>query len=234
MKLNLFISKSGFCSRRKAALLVKDGKVSVNNKIISEPWFEVGAEDIVKIGNKAIGQVKKYTYIIFNKPVGVTTTLCDKFAEKKIIDFIPKNFDKVYPVGRLDKFSHGLILLTNDGDLCYRMTHPKYEVEKEYVVFIEGPVDKDLPQRLEKGNRDEGDLLKVKKAFIEKSGPDKSKIKVIVCEGKKRHLRRLFSSFGLKVIDLKRVRIGKLMLGDIKEGRYRVIDSKIARLGIQN
>jgi len=234
MKLNLFISKSGFCSRRKAALLVKEGKVSVDNKIVAEPWFEVGPESVVKIGNKTIGSVNKHTYIMFNKPAGVTTTLSDRFAQKKIIDFIPKHFSGVYPVGRLDKFSRGLILLTNDGDLCYRMTHPKYEVEKEYMVCIEGRADENLPQKLKKGVMDEEDLLKVKEAVIEKSGSEKSRIKVVVCEGKKRHLRRLFMSFGLKVLDLQRVRIGKLTLGDLREGGYKVIDIKIARLGIQN
>ena len=123
MHLNVFIAKSGFCSRRKAATYIKEGKAIVNGKIVFEPWLDVKDTDSVKVGGKHI-KLKQDIYIIFNKPKGVTTTVEDKFALKKVIDFIPEKMGRVYPVGRLDKFSRGLILLTNDGDLCYRFTHP--------------------------------------------------------------------------------------------------------------
>ena len=110
-------------------MLIKDGKVAVNGKTIMEPWFEVSERDAVKVGKRLLNSEKE-VYILFNKPRGVTTTSEDKFAEVKITDLIPKRFGRVYPVGRLDKSSRGLIVLTNDGDLCQRLTHPSFEIEK--------------------------------------------------------------------------------------------------------
>jgi len=225
MKLNLFISRSGFCSRRDAADFVKEGKVTVNGKIVKEPWTEVADADAVKVGGKKLN-TEKQIYILFNKPKGVTTTSDDKFAEKMITDFVPKSFGRVYPVGRLDKPSKGLIILTNDGELCHRFTHPKFEIEKEYLVTIEGKADEPLLKRLKKGVEDDGDILKVKSADIQKTWTGRAQIRVIVCEGKKRHLRRLFERLGYKVFDLIRIRIGKITLGDLKEGRFKIVDKK--------
>jgi len=137
MRLNLFVAKSGCASRRKADLLIKEGKVKVNGEVKSEPWFLVKEEDLVEISGKKIFP-KNYVYLIFNKPRGVTTTCDDPFAKSKVVNFLPKKYKGVYPAGRLDKLSRGLLFFTNDGNLCYRLTHPKFGVEKEYLVFIEG------------------------------------------------------------------------------------------------
>ena len=225
MNLNAFISKSGYCSRRKAADLVKDGKVTVNGKPIREPWYEVKNGDAVNVAGRVIGPAK-HLYIILNKPKGVTSTLEDRFAAKKIIDLIPQKFGRVYPVGRLDKDSRGLIILTNDGDLCHSLTHPKFEIEKEYVVTVKGEVEPNVIRKLKKGVEDEGDILKVREAAIERSAADKAAIRVIICEGKKRHLRRLFTRLGFDVVDLVRIRIGVLRLGDLRDGRFKVVDKK--------
>lgn len=226
MRLNLYISTSGYCSRRKADLLIKDGKVKVDGKIVTEPWFYVKNGSFVKAEDKLLKEEDK-VYLAFNKPKGVTTTLSDKFAEKKITDFLPKSLARVYPVGRLDKLSRGLLILTNDGDLCYSLSHPKFEIEKEYIVLVKGCFDSSSHKKLKDGVQDGGDILKVKSADIKKVGWDKFSIKVIVCEGKKRHLRRLFESLGLKVLDLKRTRIGPFKLGDLKEGSFRMIDDRV-------
>ena len=225
MKLNLFISRSGFCSRRDAADLVKNGKVTVNGNVVTEPWTEVTEADAIKIAGKKLNEEKK-VYILFNKPKGVTTTSEDKFAEKVITDFVPKSFGRVYPVGRLDKPSRGLIILTNDGELCHRFTHPKFEIEKEYLVTVDGEVDDSLEKRLKKGVEDEGEILKVRSADIRKRWSGRVQIRVVVCEGKKRHLRRLFERLGCKVFDLTRTRIGNITLGDLKEGRFKLVDKK--------
>lgn len=225
MKLNAYLARSGLCSRRKAALLVKEGRVALNGKIVLEPWLEVTELDRVVADKKAVTN-EKNIYIVFNKPKGITVTLEDPFASRKIIDFIPKGMGRVYPVGRLDRLSRGLIILTNDGELCYQLTHPKFETEKEYFVIVKGTVDDKLLHRLRKGIKEGPDILKVKSAFIERSASDKATIKVVVCEGKKRHLRRLFRALGLDVLDIRRVRIGNLNLGGLREGEFKVVDKK--------
>jgi len=225
MKLNAFISRSGFCSRRKAAAFIKEGKVKVNAKVIYEPWYELKEKDCVKIGSKAL-HTERNIYIILNKPRGTTATSEDKFAEKKVTDLIPKHLGRVYPVGRLDKDSRGLMILTNDGDLCNKLTHPRFEVEKEYLLKVKGKPDAAAIEKMKKGIRDGGDFLNIKSAFIRWSKTSKTQIKVIVCEGKKRHLRRLFNRAGFPVLDLKRERIGRLRLGDLAEGAFKVIDKQ--------
>ncbi|MDD5174361.1 MAG: pseudouridine synthase [Candidatus Omnitrophica bacterium] len=224
MRLNLYISKSGHCSRRKADLLIKEGKVRVNDRVVTEPWFNVEDGSSVKAGDALLSGEARIC-LLFNKPKGVTTTLSDKFAEKKITDCLPKSLGRIYPVGRLDKLSRGLIILTNDGDLCYHISHPKFEIEKEYMLLVKGRLDDSIHRKLKDGVRSGEDILKVKDAQIEKTGQDEFSVRVIVCEGKKRHLRRLFESLGLKVLDLKRTRIGPFRLGDLKEGSYRIIDA---------
>lgn len=225
MKLNLFISRSGYCSRRNAALFVKDGKVTVNGNIVKEPWYDVAQTDAVKVCGKLLAQ-EKQMYVLFNKPKGVTATCEDKFAEVLITDLIPKRFGRLYPVGRLDKDSHGLIILTNDGDLCHRFTHPKFEIEKEYLVTVKGEVDESIIKKLEKGISDNGEVLKVKSAVISKSWTNRAQLDVVICEGKKRHLRRLFTGIGYKVQDLLRIRIGKIHLGGLRDGKLKVVDKK--------
>jgi 23S rRNA pseudouridine2605 synthase len=225
MKLNLFIAKSGYCSRRNAAILIKDGKATVNGKTVLEPWFDVSDGDAVKACGKLLG-TEKQVYILFNKPRGVTATCEDKFAEEKITDLIPRRFGRVYPVGRLDKASRGLIILTNDGDLCHRFTHPKFEIEKEYIVTIEGPVEESLIKKLVRGVEDYGEILKVKSASVVRAWSNKTQMDVVICEGKKRHLRRLFEALGYKTLDLIRIRIGKIKLGDLKDGKLKLVDKK--------
>lgn len=225
MNLNVFLAKSGFCSRRDASVLVKEGKVVVNGKVVLEPWHKISAGDMVKANGRLLKQ-EKNVYIIFNKPKGVTTTLEDRFADSTVVDFIPKNLGRVYPVGRLDKPSRGLIILTNDGDLCYRLTHPKFEVEKEYFVTVKGRFDGSVISKLKRGVKDGEDILRVKSAYLEHADESRSRIRVIACEGKKRHLRRLFEDLGFEVTDLVRVRIGGLNLGSLKEGQFKVVDIK--------
>jgi len=225
VNLNVFIAKSGYCSRRDATILIKDGKVSVNGKVSLEPWTPIGEKDSVKVRGKLLSP-EKNVCLAFNKPKGVTSTVEDRFASKKVVDYIPRRFGRVYPVGRLDKESRGLMILTNDGELCYRLTHPKFEVDKEYIVTVKGRVEEGVLGKLRCGIREGDDLLRVKSAYIEKSSAERSAVKVIVHEGKKRHIRRLFERLDFEILDLVRVRIGSLRLGDLREGEFRVIDKK--------
>ena len=222
MRLNLFIAKSGYASRRKADCFIKEGKVRVNTKEVLQPFLQVGNKDKIEVEHKLL-RLKELTYILFNKPKGVTTTLSDKFALKKVIDFFPKKFKGIYPVGRLDKQSCGLLILTNDGDFCYRLTHPKFSIEKEYLVELRGRISPSDCQRAKNGLNLEGEHLKVKSIKILTSHGNETICKVIISEGKKRHLRRLFKALGFFVEELKRVRVGGLVLGNLETGEYRLI-----------
>jgi 23S rRNA pseudouridine2605 synthase len=224
MRLNLFIAKSGYTSRRKADRLIKEGKVKVNRRTIYEPFMKINKTDIVEINNqplKPLGPI----YIMFNKPKGVTTTRKDKFARYKVIDFLPQEYKSVFPVGRLDKDSSGLLLLTNDGKLCYKLTHPKFCIEKEYEVVLDGVFKLCDCKKAKRGLYDGDDFLRLDAIkVIGDVKNHKTLCQVIVHEGKKRHLRRLFGKLGFRVEEIKRIRIGKLTLGDIAPGKYKIID----------
>ncbi|MDD5428874.1 MAG: pseudouridine synthase [Candidatus Omnitrophica bacterium] len=226
MRLNAFISHAGFSSRRKATELVKEGKVKVCGKVVNEPWYVVKDDDAVTVCGRLI-HTEKNLYFIINKPKGVTATVDDPHALKKVTEILPKKHARLYPIGRLDKDSRGLIILTNDGDLCYKLTHPKFEVEKEYVVTVKGLLDESDLAQLKKGVFSEGDMLKVKAYSGVKKLGDRTTLHVVIAEGKKRHLRRLFNAMGNPVIDLKRIRIGSLGLGELKEGGFKKMDRDV-------
>lgn len=227
MHLNLYIAKAGVCSRRKAALLIKEGRVRVNGKAVREPWHEVSGSDSVLVdGRPAAGE--ELFYIIINKPRGVTSTVSDRFAERTVLDLIPKKFGRVYPAGRLDKDTSGLMVLTNDGVLCNGLTHPRFGVEKEYIATVDGALDEKALERAVKGVTDEGELLKAKSVRLVRPAGTRAEAHVIISEGKKRHIRRMLKCLGCRVISLRRVRIGSLRLGDLKEGEHKTIDGDTA------
>ncbi len=154
MKLRTFLHKSGAGSRRFCDRMIREGKVTVNGRVVKEPWFEVDPEkDKVKLWGKNIKLInpKSVTYA-FYKPVGVSSTLNDKFAEKTILDFTRDIGTRVFPVGRLDRESEGLMILTNNGQLANFLTHPRYQIEKEYIVYVEGKkINRDILRKLTKG-----------------------------------------------------------------------------------
>ncbi|MFA6321810.1 MAG: pseudouridine synthase [Candidatus Omnitrophota bacterium] len=237
MRLNAFIAKAGFSSRRKAVELIKEGKVKVGGKVVNEPWYIIKEGDAVTVSGKLIHS-EKNLYFIINKPKGVTTTVDDPYALKKVTEILPKKYARLYPIGRLDKDSRGLIILTNDGDLCYKLTHPKFEVEKEYVATVKGLLEDDVLLRLKRGVFSEGDILKIKSYSGVKKLGDHTTLHVVIAEGKKRHLRRIFKAVGSPVTDLKRIRIGSLGLGELREGGFEKIERediyKLALKGVKN
>ncbi|MCD6228843.1 MAG: rRNA pseudouridine synthase [Candidatus Omnitrophica bacterium] len=226
MRLNRFLAWCGVSSRRKADQIIKEGRVLVNGKKVYSPWFTVSSNDTVEFNGVELTP-RPRVYFIFHKPKGVTTTVKDNFAPKKVVDFFSKKEVKVFPVGRLDKDSSGLLILTNDGNLCYRLTHPKFQIEKEYLLWVKGNVTKDILDKLKEGIKDRGDFLRVNSAVVVKRDKCRSKLRVVVCEGKKRHLRRLLGRLGFPVLTLKRVRIGNLKLGKLKPGKFKKISAEL-------
>lgn len=220
MRLNKFLSTSGICSRRKADELIINGEISVNDKIINELGFKISRDDIVKYKGNLVKLNNNLEYILINKPIGYTSTVKDRFAEKTVIDLI-KNNNRIYPVGRLDKDSRGLLLLTNDGDLTYKLTHPSNNIEKTYIVKVNKPPSDDELKLLRKGVVIEE--KKTKEAFIERI--DSNSFIIKISEGRNRQIRKMFESINYKVIDLKRIAIGNIQLGNLKEGSFRKLSN---------
>lgn len=226
MRINKFIAQSGYCSRRKADELIKYSKVCVNGKILLDLSYQVNDGDIVEVEGKEIRKKEEKVYIAINKPVGYTSTVKDKFADKKVVDLIKSN-TRVYPIGRLDKDSHGLLILTNDGDLTYELTHPKFEHKKVYEVLVKGKPTKNKIQELKNGIILDG--YKLKKSNIEfiANVKDNTKYMVTIYEGRNRQIRRMFDYINHPVLDLKRVQIGNYKIDDnLKSGEYVLLKNK--------
>lgn len=232
MRLNSFVARSGICSRRKADELIKKGQIKVNFQTVTEPGYRLKPRDIV-FWQKRILKPNKPLYILLNKPRGYVCTLSDRYALRKVTDLIPEELGRVFPVGRIDKESRGLLLLTNDGDICFKFTHPRFSVEKEYEVVVEGSIPRNVIFRLRKGVKDSRDLLRPKRVKVLSSSEKQTRLSLVLTTGKKREIRRMFSFFGYKVLDLKRVRIGRLVLGDLKEGEFILLSKKRVLLGLE-
>lgn len=227
--LQKFIAESGYCSRRKAQELIKQGKVKVNDQQ-AQLGDRVNEQDKVLINDKPIQSSQEPVYIKLNKPKGYVCSNRKFKNEKNIFDLIPKK-ERIFTVGRLDKNSHGLVLLTNDGEWAHKITHPSFECEKEYQVILNKKLNPEIKDKIEKEGiqlAEEKTRAKVKK--IERA-PKKNnlageKYKIILAEGKKRQIKRIFEKFNYQVLDLKRTRIGNYKLKNLKQGEWCFIDSK--------
>lgn len=214
-RVQKIIAESGFCSRRKAEELIQEGKVYVNNvKIIIGD--KAGPDDEIRIGHKVIEKVKK-VYIMLNKPKGYITTNDDMYERKKVTDLIDIDV-RVFPVGRLDRDASGLLLMTNDGDWGNKIMHPRYDIDKEYLAEIDGTIDKETVARMNEGVKLKDGFVKPKVKLV-----SKDYCSIIIHEGKNKIVKRIFNEFGVRVIQLKRVRIGNYVLGNLKPGEWKHI-----------
>jgi len=226
MKLERFIQKAGVTSRRKASKLIESGRVKVNSEIAKEFFMEVDEEnDAIEVDGKPI-ELENKRYYLFNKPAGYITALKDPFKTPTINDFLKKHYHisvRVHPVGRLDKDTEGLLILTNDGDLTYKVLHPKMKVEKEYLAKVYGVPDEEDIEQFEKGMRLKHFSTSPARLEIKRRDGQFSWITIVIREGKKRQVKRMCSHIGHKVVYLKRLRVGTFTLsgiektGDLKE-----------------
>ena len=226
IRINKFLAQNGLGSRRGVEDLILAKKVKINNQIAKLSDKIDPAKDKVEVENKIIKPETSLVYYAVNKPVGYTSSVRDVYAEKLITDLAPKE-PKVYPVGRLDKDSRGLIILTNDGDLTNQLTHPRFKHEKEYIVKIksQSPDIQSKIQKLKKGVRLTEGLAKADKIAVLDINKTQSaaKIKITLHQGWKRQIRRMCERAGLLLLDLNRTKFGKLDLGDLGEGEHRII-----------
>lgn len=225
MRINKFLAKAGIGSRRGVEKYILEGRVSVNGEIIKELSTIINAEDRVFFDGKEIRNHEDFVYYKLNKPIGYTTTLKDPYADKVIIDLIEEE-RRIYPIGRLDKDSCGLILLTNDGDLTYQLSHPKYHLSKTYKVRVSGhPKESDI-RKLEEGIFLEGYKTKRTEIVLLSADNRSSLYKVVLWEGRNRQIRKMFDSINHPVLFLQRIKIGNILLGDLKEGQYHPLTKK--------
>ena len=225
MRLNKYLSKSGVASRRKSDELIKMATTTVNNKIILDPAHKVSENDEIRYDGKLLKISKKKVVMAFNKPKNVITSVYDPFNRRIVMDYI-QHKKRLVPVGRLDKDSTGLLLLTDDGDLHYYLTHPKNKVIREYDVSINRIISSSEIHRMEKGvNIGEGEIGKAK-VVNQKMIKGRNKVRLILKQGKKREIRRIFRTLKIKLYDLNRVSFAGVELHGLKESEYRMLNEK--------
>lgn len=220
-RLQKIIAESGYCSRRKAEELISSGHVSVNGFQITELGFKANASDVIKIDGKTLVREEKIVYLL-NKPKNVISSASDDKGRTTVVDLIDSKY-RLYPLGRLDYDSSGLILLSNDGELMQKLIHPKYEVEKVYEVTIDGLIKPNHIEKLERGVRIDNYISAPAKIELLKQNENKytSFLNVTIHEGKNREIRKMFASLGYKVIKLHRIKEANIELGNLKSGEYR-------------
>jgi 23S rRNA pseudouridine2605 synthase len=223
-RLNKIIAKSGICSRRKADELIAAGKVMLNGQTITALGTQADPQiDKISVDNKPL-ETETKVYILLHKPVGYTTTIKDPHAEKPITALFPKISARLFPVGRLDKDTSGLLILTNDGDLSYALTHPKFEVKRVYEVQVDKNITSQTIKTIESGGLKIDDYLTSKcKINILSRTETNTDLLISIAEGKKREIRKMFALFNHPVISLKRISFGKLKLGDLQPGEWRYL-----------
>jgi 23S rRNA pseudouridine2605 synthase len=224
-RLNKFLANAGICSRREADTLISSGVVTVNGKVITEMGFKVKETDKITYGGETIRSEKK-VYILMNKPKDFITTVDDPFGRRTVLQLLGKLKQRVYPVGRLDRATSGVLMLTNDGDLTKRLTHPKYGVKKIYHVTLDHPVTSAHLKHLSEGFELEDGFTKADVAVHIGSAKDKKQVGIELHSGKNRIIRRMFEHLGYKVIKLDRSYFAGLTKKDLSRGQWRFLTEK--------
>ncbi|MDB6130743.1 MAG: rluB2 [Verrucomicrobiales bacterium] len=223
VRLQKFLADAGIASRRASERFIVDGRVSVNGRVVKELGTRVDAsKDRVTVDSQPV-QAKKKLYLALNKPVGYLCSRDPEDDRRVIAELVPKEWSNLFSVGRLDVDSEGLIFLTNDGDFCLKLTHPRYGVTKNYIVTVKGHVTKFILEKFAKGMYVDGDQLKIDRSRILSANNSHSIVEVELSEGKNREIRRLFEAAEFEVVRLQRIRIGKIKLAELPVGKWRML-----------
>ena len=228
LRLNRYLANQGVASRRKADELIRDSRVYINGSLVTELGVKIDPEkDRVKVGGKLIGSGAKRVYFIFNKPRNVLTTTSDPKGRSTVLDYFKKVKTRIFPVGRLDWGSEGLLIMTNDGDLAWKITNPKSRIPKTYHAKLDALVSKEKLEKLKRGVSIVGGKVKaVDVRLIKKKSDKKDWVQITINEGKNRQVRKMFEKIGFDVVRLRRVAIGRLKLSGLKLGEYRSLEQK--------
>lgn len=223
-RLQKIMSESGIASRRKCEELILDKRVKVNGVVVSKLGTKADKEkDRIEIDGKPLLYSEKKIYIMLNKPIGYITTARDQFRRPTVLDLVKDINERVYPVGRLDYDTEGLLILTNDGNLTYTITHPKYNVNKTYRALLSGRTDEKDTEAFRNGVMIEDYVTAPAELKLIKYSGNNSLVDITIHEGKNRQVRKMCSAIGHPVIKLKRIRIGKIELGELKKGTWRYL-----------
>ena len=229
-RLQKYLANSGITSRRKAEEFILAGKVKVNGHVITELGTKVNPDkDIIEFEGKRVNNNIKKVYVLLNKPIDYVTTVKDQFNRNTVVDLVKNAGNNLLPVGRLDMYTSGALILTNDGDFIFHVTHPKHEVEKTYTVTLRGKVTNEDAESLRQGVIiDEEYKTKPAKVRIMKIDEEKnlSRLEIIIHEGKNRQVRKMCEAIGKKVVALHRSKIGNLDVKDLKIGQWRYLTKK--------
>ncbi|MCL2064395.1 MAG: rRNA pseudouridine synthase [Candidatus Cloacimonetes bacterium] len=224
VRINKYLASCELGSRRKVEELVNKGCVSVNNLICKDLSTQIDpTNDIVRVNNKIVKYNHQKLFILLNKPRGYVVTKKDEYDRKTIYDLLPEFASKLHPVGRLDFESEGLLLLTNDGNMTNRITHPVYNIEKSYKVIVKGKMEMDKIIQLRNGIQLEKYKTQTAKVYLKNSSEEKSELKITIKEGKNRQIRKMLDAVGHEVISLKRIQIGQIKLDKLPIGSWRFL-----------
>ncbi|NLT96234.1 MAG: rRNA pseudouridine synthase [Clostridia bacterium] len=230
-RLQKFLAHAGVASRRSCEELILQGRVKVNGKVITALGTKIDPQkDIVEIDGKRVKKEEKKVYVLLNKPAGYVTTSKDPQGRPTVLDLIKDINERIYPVGRLDYETEGLLLLTNDGELSFRLTHPKYKVEKVYQALVKGIPDESDLEKLRKGIRLEDGITHPAKVKILQKGSNSTLLELIIHEGRNRQVRRMCEAINHPVLSLKRIKIGFLSLGSLPKGKFRPLTPEEVKL----
>jgi 23S rRNA pseudouridine2605 synthase len=221
MRLNKYIAAAGVCSRRAADELTSAGKVKINGRVMSKPGYDVRPGDVVEVNGRILAPEGRKVYILLNKPKGFITSLKDEKERPTVMEFVADIEERIFPVGRLDADTTGLLIMTNDGDFAYKVTHPGHEVYKTYRARVSGELSKERIARLRKGIDIGGFVTAPAEVEVIKQTGAGAIVDISIREGHNRQVRKMFQAIGNKVIDLQRTSIGDIRLGGLKPGHYR-------------
>ena len=227
-RLQKYLANCGVGSRRKCEEYIIQGKVKVNGKITTQLGTKIDPQkDVIEFENKKVKENASNIYILLNKPIGYVTTVEDQFGRDTVLDLV-KVKERIVPVGRLDMYTSGALILTNDGDFVYKVTHPKHEIEKTYTVTVKGIVQDDEVEQLRQGVEIDGYVTKPARVKILKTDKEKdfSRLEIKIHEGKNRQVRKMCEAVGRKVLALHRSKIGNIGVKDLELGKWRYLNSK--------
>lgn len=233
-RLQKYLANNGIAARRKCEEYILEGRVKVNGQVVTELGTKINPEiDVVEFDEKKVEKVEQHVYILLNKPIGYVTTVKDQFDRPTVLDLV-KTKEKVIPVGRLDMYTSGALILTDDGEFVYIVTHPKHEIEKTYTVTLKGIIEESDVQKLRDGVEIDGEY-KTKKARVRILKIDKetnrSRLEITIHEGKNRQVRKMCEAIGKKVLALHRSKIGNIEVKNLKIGTWRYLtDSEVKSL----
>ncbi len=224
VRLQKYLAEAGIASRRKSEELILNGRVSVNGEAVLKLGAKVDDEkDVIELDGQRVVKNKKYIYVIFNKPEGCVSTVKDQFDRKTVLSYLKDIKERIYPVGRLDYDTSGLLILTNDGELTYTLTHPKHNVPKTYIATVDKVPPKDAVIKFKNGIVIDGYKTAPAALKIIKKYDRGAVLKIIIHEGRNRQVRKMCASIGCEVLRLKRVAIGNIKIDGLKKEEYRFL-----------